>query len=91
VLPQLARAFTELAEVAAGGVRAEVTSATPLPDAYYAQLQRALEQTTGKKVSIEKKTDPRLIAGVVTRLGDQVFDGSVRTRLSELKESLRGA
>lgn len=90
-LPDIARAYEELAERAAGTMRAEVTSAAPLPDTYYAQLQKALEQATGRKISIEKKTDPSLIAGVVTRVGDQVFDGSVRTRLSELKEALKSA
>ena len=90
-LPDVARAYTALAELRGGAVRAEVTSATPLPEAYYAQLQRALEQTTGKKVTIERKTDAALIAGVVTRIGDKVYDGSIRTRLSDLKESLRPA
>jgi F-type H+-transporting ATPase subunit delta len=87
-LPDIARAFTTLAERAEDAVHAEVTSAAPLSEAYYAQLQKALEQATGKKVTIERKTDAALIAGVVTRVGDKVFDGSVRTRLAELKESL---
>lgn len=87
-LPDIASAFASLAELRAGAVRAEVTSAAPLPEAYYAQLQRALEQATGKKVTIERKTDPSLIAGVVTRLGDKLLDGSIRTRLADLKESL---
>jgi F-type H+-transporting ATPase subunit delta len=90
-LPDIARAYLELAERASGTVRAEVTSAAPLSDAYCAQLQKTLEQVTGHKVSIEKKTDPSLIAGVVTKVGDRVFDGSIRTRLADLKESLKGA
>ncbi len=88
-LPDVARVFDELAAEQAGTVRALVTSAAPLSEAYYGQLQRALEQTTGKKVSIDRETDPALIAGVVTRVGDQVFDGSLRTRLGEIKETLR--
>jgi F-type H+-transporting ATPase subunit delta len=90
-LADIARAFGELAEKAAGTVRAEVTSAAPLSESYYLQLQRALEQATGKRVAIERKTDASLIAGVVTKVGDQVFDGSVRTRLAELKETLKSA
>ncbi|MET0342002.1 MAG: F0F1 ATP synthase subunit delta [Polyangiales bacterium] len=90
-LPAIARVFNELAERAAGSVRAEVISAAPLPEAYVAQLQRALEQVTGHRVTIERKTDPSLIAGVVTRVGDHVFDGSIRTRLNGLKESLQNA
>jgi F-type H+-transporting ATPase subunit delta len=89
--PDIARAYAALAEQRGGAVRAEVTSATPLPEAYYAQLQRALEHTTGKKVTIDRKTDANLIAGVITRIGDKVYDGSVRTRLADLKESLRPA
>jgi F-type H+-transporting ATPase subunit delta len=90
-IAEIARLYNEQAERASGTVRAEVTSAAPLAEAYYAQLQKTLEQVTGHKVSIERKTDPNLIAGVVTRVGDKVFDGSIRTRLSELKESLTGA
>ena len=90
-LPDVARAFGEQSERAAGTLRAEVTSAAALPESYYLQLQRALEQATGKRIAIEKKTDASLIAGVVTKVGDRVFDGSVRTRLADLKESLKSA
>lgn len=90
-LPDVAQAFSDLAGEAAGTVRAEVTSAAPLADSYYAQLQRALEQATGKRVAIDRKTDASLIAGVVTKVGDRIFDGSVRTRLRDLKESLKSA
>jgi F-type H+-transporting ATPase subunit delta len=90
-LPSIARSFNELAEQTSGVVRAEVTSAAPLSDAYYAQLQKTLEQVTGHRVSLDKKTDPALIAGVVTRVGDKVFDGSIRSRLADLKHSLKGA
>jgi F-type H+-transporting ATPase subunit delta len=90
-LVDIARAYTELAERAAGTLRAEVTSAAPLTDAYYAQLQRALEQVTGQKVSIERKTDPTLIAGVVTRVGDRVLDGSIRARLADVRDALKPA
>ncbi|MDB4988355.1 MAG: synthase subunit delta [Myxococcaceae bacterium] len=89
-LPHIARSFAELAGEASGVVRAEVTSASPLSETYYAQLQKTLEQVTGHKVSIEKKLDPSLIAGVVTRVGDKVFDGSIRSRLADLKDTLRG-
>lgn len=81
-------AFTDLAEARAGRVRAEVTTATAMPDAYYAELQKVLEQATGKKIVLVKNTDPSIIAGVVTRVGDKVYDGSVRSRLGELKERM---
>ena len=90
-LPAIASAYAEQAEAASGVVRAEVTSAAPLSDAYYAQLQKTLESVPGHRVSIQKKTDPGLFAGVVTRIGDRVFDGSIRSRLADMKDSLKGA
>jgi F-type H+-transporting ATPase subunit delta len=47
-----------------------------------------MERATGKRVAIIHKQDPALIAGVVTQIGDQVVDGSVRARLSSFRESL---
>jgi len=87
---EIAEAFTKLAEEKSGSVRAEVITAMPLPDAYFAELQRTLEQVTGRKVQLVKRHDPSLIAGVVTRVGDKVFDGSIKNRLSELEDELLG-
>lgn len=87
-VPEVAEAFAELAEEATGGVVAEVTTATAMPESYYAQLQKTLEEALGKKITLHKKQDPTLIAGVVTRVGDTVLDGSLRTRLEELKAQM---
>jgi F-type H+-transporting ATPase subunit delta len=87
-LPNIVEAFTALAEARSGRVRAEVTSASELPEAYILELQRTLERVTGKQVTVAKRVDPSLLGGVVTRIGDQVFDGSVRNRLEELKHEL---
>ena len=87
-LPEVAEAFFELAQEGAGAVVAEVTTASELPETYFAKLQATLEKSLGKKVSIVKKTDPTLVAGVVTRIGDKVFDGSVRSSLRQLEDRL---
>jgi len=90
-LPQLQEvleALEELAEAETGKVRVEVTSAKPMSDAYYARLAEKLQRATDREVVLVKKQDPSLIGGVVTRVGDQVFDGSLSNRLSELEESL---
>lgn len=87
-LADIAEAYTNLAEAESGRVRAEVVSATALPEAYFAELQKTLEQVTGRKVQIVKRVDPTLIAGVVTRVGDRVFDGSLKNRLVELEDEL---
>jgi F-type H+-transporting ATPase subunit delta len=90
-LPQLDEvldALEELAEAETGRVRVEVTSARPLSESYYSRLAEKLQRMTDRKVVLVKKQDPSLIGGVVTRVGDQVFDGSLSNRLSELKETL---
>jgi len=88
LLPDLSEAYTRLAEAQSGRVRAEVTTATEMPADYYQSLTNALEKVTGKKVVLEKKQDESLIAGLVTRVGDTVFDGSLKNRLREMKEEL---
>ncbi|MEY4581400.1 MAG: hypothetical protein RL701_6103 [Pseudomonadota bacterium] len=84
----IADAFTELAEARSGRVRAEVISAVELPEAYFTELQKTLERVTGKQVSVAKRVDPSLLGGVVTRIGDQVFDGSLKHQLKELTHEL---
>jgi F-type H+-transporting ATPase subunit delta len=88
LIPELATAFSVMAQNATGQVEAEVTTASAMPEQYYVELQKVLEKVTGKKVVVVRKQDPSIIAGVITRVGDKVFDGSVRNRLTELKEQL---
>lgn len=87
-LPDIASAFALLADDSAGVVRAEVATATALPEAYFEELTRVLEKATGRKITLVRKVDPTLIGGVVARVGDRVFDGSLKNRLHELKDSL---
>lgn len=85
---EIAEAFVAKVEAASGRVRAEVVTAAPLPDAYYVELAKVLERAVGRSVSITKKVDPTIIGGVVTRIGDTVFDGSITHRLQSLKNDL---
>jgi F-type H+-transporting ATPase subunit delta len=88
VLPAIARRLRELADARKGILRAQVTTAAPLSAAYYTRLQARLEGMTGKRVLIERNVDPSLIAGVVTRIGDRIIDGSLRTRLHSLRDAM---
>jgi F-type H+-transporting ATPase subunit delta len=87
-LPYLARTLRELADAKKGVIRAEVTTAAPLSDEYYAKLQAKLEKMTGQRVVVDKRTDPAIIGGVIARIGDRIFDGSLRTRLDTLRSAL---
>lgn len=69
--------------------RAQVTAAVDLDEATLDLIAEALGKVVGKKVVIEFKKDPELIGGVVARVGDLVWDGSVRTQLKKIKETLK--
>jgi len=85
---EVADAYDALAEARSGRLRAEVTTASPLPDSYFAGLESTLHAITGREIVLVRKVDPSLVGGVVARVGDQVFDGSLKNRLSELKSEL---
>lgn len=90
-LPEVARALTALADERAGIVRATVTTATRMPDSFFDRLRTELETMTRRRVVIDRREDQSLIAGVVTRIGDNTIDGSMRGRLSELARTLRSS
>jgi len=87
-LPTIAVVFQEERERAAGILAAEITSAMPLARDLEQRARRALESATGKRIRLTVRVDPALIGGAVTRVGSQVYDGSLRTQLSRLRETL---
>ena len=80
--------FNRLADEAAGRVRAEVRSASPLRDEQRARLVDALARRTGKQIDLTVHVDPSLIGGAIATVGGLVFDGSLRTQLSQLHGTL---
>lgn len=87
-LQDVARRLGGLADEKAGIVRAKVVSAAPMTEDFYSKLAQKLEAKTRMKVVIEREQDPSLIAGVVTKIGDNTIDGSLRGRLQALERSL---
>jgi F-type H+-transporting ATPase subunit delta len=67
---------------------AEVRSTVELTDAQQQRLAQAIEKATGKKVEVKVIIDQTILGGVVTTIGDTVIDGSVRTRLEQLKNAI---
>jgi F-type H+-transporting ATPase subunit delta len=82
--------YVRLAEEAAGRVRGEVVAAAPLEGAQLDRLRAALSQQLGRTVDLDVRVDPQLLGGVVARVGDLVFDGSLRTQLAQLRANLTG-
>jgi F-type H+-transporting ATPase subunit delta len=81
----------KLVERAAGEKQravAEVRSAIPLDDDQKHRLAAALANATGKQVEVKVVVDPSVLGGIVATVGDQVIDGSVRTKLDQLKSLL---
>ena len=87
-LPDISREIDAMIEEKAGRVQAEVTSAVALTPTQLKDITAALEKLSGKKVVLEKKQDPELLGGVVAKVGDVVYDGSLRTQLRALRDQL---
>lgn len=88
-LEEIDAAFHRLADEHAGRVRARVTVAAKMGPVEAARLRTILQRVTGKEVVLEEHEDPSILGGVITRIGDRVFDGSVRTQLESLRGRLR--
>lgn len=86
--PLIIQELHQLADEAAGRVEAEVHSAEVLSPAQLARVQQALARRTGREVRIKPSVDPTLLGGIVARVGDLVFDGSLRTQLEQLHANL---
>ncbi len=69
---------------------AEVRTAIALDEARAAKLADALSKAAGRPIEIRVLVDPDVLGGVLARVGDEIFDGSVRTRLQEAREQLTG-
>lgn len=67
---------------------AEVRSAVPLDEGQQARVAEALSAATGRRIEIKVVVDPSVVGGLVARVGDEIFDGSVATRLDDAKQHL---
>jgi F-type H+-transporting ATPase subunit delta len=88
LMPNIARELEQLVLNYKNQAIAEVTTATKIDDAQMALIKRALEQRSGKSIILQPRVLPDIVGGVVARVGDQVIDGSLRYRLSLLRQQL---
>ena len=89
-LKAVIRAVRRLAAEHRGETTAEVTSAHPLGDAQIAALKTKLKGRLGRDVAIDAKVDPALLGGLVIRLGSQMIDSSIKTKLNTLAQAMKG-
>lgn len=89
LVPSIARAYGEARDEQRGIVEAHVKSAAPMGADEMESLKARLERQTGKTVRLRTQIDDSLLGGIVVRIGDVVYDGSVRQQLATLRSSLR--
>ena len=89
-LPAIIRAFRSLAARHRGEVTAEVISAHVLTDEQVDALKQGLRARVGREVSVDLSVDPSLLGGLVVKIGSQMIDSSIKTRLNTLAHAMKG-
>ena len=89
-LRNIIRLFKRLSAEHRGEVSAEVVSAHPLKDDQLQTLKAQLKARAGRDVAIDAKVDPSILGGIVVKLGSQMIDASIRTKLNRLAMAMKG-
>ncbi len=89
-LQPVIRLFRRIAADHRGETTAEVVTAHALKDDQLAALKQQLRSRVGREVSIETRIDPEILGGIVIKLGSQMIDSSIRTKLNRLAEAMKG-
>ena len=87
-LPEIFESFQNVLRERQGVAEAEIFSPTALSEAQKKEMTQALERLTGKRVEAKFSLDTRLLGGAMVRVGDTIYDGSLRKRLNVLREQL---
>jgi F-type H+-transporting ATPase subunit delta len=87
-LPDIADSFELVLRQRQGVAEADVKSAVALNDTQKSTLLKSLERLTGKKIQAKYSLEPELLSGAVVRIGDTIYDGSLRSRLNQLRARL---
>ena len=90
ILPEIAEAYKAMVDDEKNISHGSVISAVELSDELQAKVQTTLEKLTGKKVELTTSVDPSIIGGIIAKVGDLVLDGSIKTQLAGLKDSIKG-
>jgi F-type H+-transporting ATPase subunit delta len=88
LLPEIVETFEQVLRQRQGVAEASVTSAMALSEGQKTALVRTLERLSGKRIQAVYSLEPGLLGGAVVRIGDTIYDGSVRNRLDELRARL---
>ncbi len=90
ILPEIAEEFQAMVDEKKNISHGSVVSAVELSAELQAKVKTTLEKLTGKTVELTTSVDPSIIGGIVAKVGDLELDGSIRTQLASLKDSIKG-
>jgi F-type H+-transporting ATPase subunit delta len=90
ILPEIANSYKAMVDEAKNISHGNVISAIELSDELKLNVQTVLEKLTGKKVELTTSVDPSIVGGIIAKVGDLVLDGSIKTQLAGLKDSIKG-
>jgi len=91
LLPELAQAYRDRLMDHKKVVRAEVVTASDVPEERLHALQQGLARATGREVHLESRIDPAILGGAVAKIGSTVYDGSITRQLEKMKQALTSA
>ena len=89
-VPAVIEAYLNKLAERRGEVTASVTAAQPLNDAQIEALSQQLRRTVGRRVSVDVRVDPRLIGGLIVKVGSRMVDGSIESKLRRLQLAIEG-
>ena len=89
-VPAMIEAFLATLAARRGEVTASVTAAQPLNERQLEALGENLRRTVGRRVSVDVRVDPRLIGGLIVKVGSRMVDGSVENKLRRLQLAMKG-
>jgi F-type H+-transporting ATPase subunit delta len=90
ILPDIAHEMQVMVDMDQNISHGSIVSAVELENALLDKIQATLEKLTGNRVILETQVDPSIIGGIIAKVGDLVLDGSIKTQLHGLKESIKG-
>jgi F-type H+-transporting ATPase subunit delta len=89
-LPGVIRAFNTLSARHRGELTAEIVSAHALDDDQVDALKQKLRTRMGRDITVDLRVDPAILGGLVVKIESQMIDGSIRTKLNNLAQAMKG-